>query len=88
MIEMRNNIIDKRDAGSTISKMLNIRQVREALGLSYKNIIDLVNRGELRCFRYIGKGGPVERGTVDRNTTGLRFKESDIAAFLDEYQIK
>jgi predicted DNA-binding transcriptional regulator AlpA len=64
-------------------RMLNIRQVRDKLGLSYAEVIRLVQTGRLRAYRYAGTG-PVARDTVETDTRGLRFRDSDIEAMLEE----
>jgi hypothetical protein len=63
-------------------KMLNIRQVRDRLGLSAHEVIRLVRNGRLRAYRYAG--GPVSRSAVRFDTQGLRFRESDIEAMLED----
>jgi len=61
--------------------MLNIREVREALGLSYEQVIRLVREGKLPAYKFIG--GPVSRADLEQDTKGLRFKDSDINEMLD-----
>jgi hypothetical protein len=62
-------------------RMMNIREVRDRLGLSAHEVIKLVRAGRLRAYRYAG--GPVSRLDVRYDTQGLRFRESDIAAMLE-----
>ena len=62
-------------------KMLNIRQVRDRLGLSYAEVIRLVQTGRLRAYRYAGTG-PLSRSDVRMDTQGLRFQETDIEQML------
>lgn len=64
-----------------MTRMLNIREVRDILGLSYSGVIRLVQRGDLRAYKYVG--GPANRYEVRDDTKGLRFRESDIEAMLE-----
>jgi predicted DNA-binding transcriptional regulator AlpA len=64
-------------------RMLNVRDVRLALGLSAHEVLKLVRTGKLRCYRYVGDG-PVKREDVHGQTAGLRFRESDIEAMLED----
>jgi hypothetical protein len=68
-----------------MTRMLNIREVRDVLGLSYLGVIQLVQRGDLRAYKYVG--GPVNRYEVRDETKGLRFRESDIEEMLEATQI-
>lgn len=65
-----------------MTKMLNIRDVRDVLGLSYIGVIKLVRSGQLRAYSYTS-GGPVSREEVTDETRGLRFKESDVDEMLE-----
>jgi len=67
--------------------MLNIRQVRDLLGLSYDNVIRLVREGKLTAYRY-WEDGPTDRHTLDISTQGLRFKQTDVAEFLEQSLVK
>ncbi len=69
-----------------MSKMLNIREVRDLLGLSYVGVIKLVRSGQLRAYSYAA-GGPVDRRTITDDTRGLRFRESDIEEMLEASQV-
>jgi predicted DNA-binding transcriptional regulator AlpA len=64
-------------------KMLNIRQVRDKLGLSYAEVIRLVQSGRLRAYRYAGSG-PLSRSEIQWDTKALRFRNSDIEQMLEE----
>lgn len=68
-------------------RMLNIREVRDLLGLSYDEVVRLVRNGSLRCYLYVG-GGPVKRSEVDFNTKGLRFKTEDVEELLEASLVK
>ena len=63
-------------------KMLNIRQVRDRLGLSYIEVINLVKSGRLRAYRYAGSGR-LGRTDITPDTQGLRFRESDIHELIE-----
>lgn len=63
--------------------MLNIRQVRDRLGLSTAEVIRLVQTGRLRAYRFAGSG-PLSKSEIRMDTQGLRFRESDIVQMLDE----
>lgn len=64
-------------------KMLNIKQVRDQLGLSYVEVINLVQTGRLRAYRYAGSGR-LGRSDITPDTQGLRFRESDIDALIKQ----
>ncbi len=66
-------------------RMMNIREVRDRLGLSYIGVIMLVQSGQLRAYKYVG--GPANRHEVRDDTKGLRFRESDIEAMLEASQV-
>ncbi len=70
-----------------MTKMLNILQVRDMLGLSYAEVTALVQSGRLRAYRYAGSG-PINRDEVTTYTRGLRFRESDIEEMLESSLIK
>ncbi len=64
-----------------MTKMLNIREVRDVLGLSYAEVIKLVQSGRLRAYKYAG--GPASREDITLESKGLRFRDSDIEQMLD-----
>lgn len=66
--------------------LLNIKQVRDVLDTSAGVIIGYVQRGELPAYRFAG--GRVERQSVTRDTTGLRFKPSDVLALIEKQLVK
>ncbi len=68
-------------------RMINIREVRDVLGLSYDEVIRLVRTGSLRAYKYVGSG-PVSRSEVDFDTKGLRFKSQDVEELLEATLIK
>ncbi len=68
-----------------MTKMLNIREVRDILGLSYNGVIRLVKSGQLPAYKYIG--GRVDRHALPFDERGLRFKESEIEAMLDKSKV-
>ncbi len=68
-------------------RMMNIRQVRDTLQLSAFEVIGLVQTGRLRAYRYAGTG-PVSRSEIGPETSGLRFRESDIEGMLEDSLVK
>ncbi len=68
-------------------RMLNIREVRDVLGLSYDEVIRLVRNGSLRCYKYVGSG-PVSKKEVSFDTKGLRFKTEDVEELLEASLVK
>ena len=62
--------------------MLNIKQVRDRLGLSYAEVINLVKTGRLRAYRYAGSG-QLGRSDITPDTQGLRFKVSDVDELVE-----
>ena len=64
------------------TQMLNIRQVRDRLGSSYAEVINLVRTGRLKAYRYAGSGR-LGRTDIQPDTQGLRFKESDIDQLIE-----
>lgn len=67
-------------------RMMNIREVRDILGLSYDEVIRLVRSGSLRAYKYAG--GPVSRSEVHFDTKGLRFKSGDVEKLLEVSLVK
>lgn len=67
-------------------EMLNIKQVRDRLGLSYGEVINLVTTGRLRAYRYAGSGR-LGRTDITPDTKGLRFCESDIDKLIEQSQV-
>ena len=68
-----------------MTKMMNIREVRDILGLSYNGVIRLVKSGQLPAYKYIG--GRVDRHTLGYEERGLRFKEDEIEAMLNQSKV-
>ncbi len=66
-----------------MTKMLNIIDVRNYLGLSTSQVIRLVQSGRLKTYRYAGKGA-LNRHEVTLDTRGLRFRESDVEELLEQ----
>jgi hypothetical protein len=66
---------------------LNIKQVRDALGLSYQQVIRLVRSCDLRAYHYVG-GVPVTKEEVTEDTYGLRFRASDVNEMLEQFLVK
>lgn len=61
--------------------LLNPREVKDYLGVSYRVLAGLVQRGELRAFKVTGE--PVSREFMGDQTFGLRFYPEDVKEFLD-----
>lgn len=68
-------------------RMMNIREVRDVLGLSYDEVIRLVRGGSLRAYKYAGSG-PVRRSEIDFDTKGLRFRSQDVEELLKASLVK
>ncbi len=68
-------------------RMINIREVRDVLGLSYDEVIRLVRNGSLKAYKYVGSG-PVARSEVGFDTKGLRFRSQDVEELLEATLIK
>jgi predicted site-specific integrase-resolvase len=68
-------------------RMMNIREVRDVLGLSYDEVIRLVRNGSLRSYRYVG-GNPVTKSDVGFDTKGLRFRSEDVEELLKASLVK
>jgi hypothetical protein len=64
-----------------------MRDVRDLLGLSTGEVINLVRTGRLRAYRYAGDG-PITIGQVSYDTRGLRFRTADIEAMLGRSLIR
>ena len=71
----------RRDIHMT-DTLLNIKQVRDRLGLSYAEVINLVKTGRLRAYRYAGSGR-LGRTDITPDTQGLRFKVSDVDELIE-----
>lgn len=69
------------------NRMLDIKEVRDYLGLSYNELIRLVRIKRLKAYKYAGDG-PMTIGEVSHQTRGLRFRESDVEDMLERSRIK
>lgn len=72
---------DERKIREEMDYMLNIAQVKAILNISYPQIFKLIKTGELPVTKVLGE--PVALAEIEQFTTGLRFKPSDLQAFLD-----
>jgi predicted DNA-binding transcriptional regulator AlpA len=70
-----------------MTKMLKIIEVRDMLGLSCAEVINLVQSGRLRAYRYAG-GGPISRSQLQTGTTALRFRKEDIEQMIEASLVK
>lgn len=68
-------------------RMLSMKDVRDRLGLSYAEVINMVRAGRLRAYRYAGSG-PISREELSHDTRGLRFRTSDVEEMLERTLIK
>ncbi len=66
--------------------MLTLKEVRDVLGISYGVILGHVRNGYLRAYKVTGE--PVRREEVGDKTYGLRFKPSDLRAYLSTVLVK
>ena len=72
------------DAG--FEPMLNMKHVRDILGVSYGVLYGLIAEGKLKAYKVTGE--PVRREEIDRTVYGLRFNPMDVREFLDNQEIK
>ena len=63
-------------------KMLNMKQVRDRLGLSASEVIRLVQDRRLKAYRYTGSGR-LGRTDLTPDVQGLRFKEQDVDELVE-----
>ena len=70
-----------------MTRMMNLIDVRNMLGLGTNQVIRLVQSGELRCYRYSGTG-VLNKNEVTVDTHGLRFRESDVEELLEASLIR
>ena len=70
----------------TTGQMLGMKDVREMLQLSTREVINLVRTNRLRAYKYAGE--PITIGRVSHQTTGLRFRYSDIERMLEASRIR
>ncbi len=64
-----------------MEELMTIKDVKRVLGTSYGVILAHVSRGLIPAYKVTGE--PVRREEVSENTTGLRFKPSDVRAYLN-----
>ena len=69
-----------------LERMLNMKDVRDILGVSYGVIYGLIREGRLRAVRVTGD--PVSRDTINDTVLGLRFRPTDVREFLRNQTIK
>lgn len=68
-----------------MEEMMNIREVGKVLGVSAATVIDQVAAGDLPAYRVLGTR--VDKESVTYDTTGLRFKPSDLRDYLSSVLI-
>ena len=62
------------------SQSVNIKDVRDLLGVSYEFIYELIREGRLKAVCLNGK--PVGAEEVDKDTRSLRFYPQDVREFI------
>lgn len=67
-------------------RLMTMKDVRDILGVSYGVIYAHIEAGKLRAFKVTGE--PVTRREVGTDTTGIRFRPSDVREFLLRQQIQ
>lgn len=67
------------------STLLNIKDVRDLLGVSYDFIYMLIRRGKLKAISL--NGDHVDSTEVDERTRSLRFYPSDVRDFIRNSEI-
>ncbi len=60
--------------------MLNMKDVRDILRVSYGVIYGLIREGKLKAVRITGE--PVSKNTINDTVLGLRFRPTDVRKFL------
>ena len=63
-----------------LERLLNMKDVRDILGVSYGVIYELIRDGKLEAVRVTGE--PVSQDAVDDTVLGLRFRPTDIRESL------
>lgn len=63
-------------------RMLNINMVRDRLGLSYGEVINVEQSGRLKAYRYAGSGR-LGKSDITPDTQGLRFKAADVDELIE-----
>ena len=63
-----------------LERMLSMKDVRDILGVSYGVIYGLIREGKLKAVRVTGE--PVGKNEVNDSVFGLRFRPTDVRAFL------
>ena len=76
----------KEQTTEELQRMLNMKDVRDILGVSYGVIYGHIRDGKLKAVRVTGE--PVSRHAIDGTVQGLRFKPSDVRDFLQNQAIK
>jgi excisionase family DNA binding protein len=67
------------------SQLLNMKDVRDLLGVSYDFIYELIRQRRLRAVSLPGRA--VEASDVDEQTRSLRFYPQDVREFIKNSEI-
>ena len=70
---------------ATEERMLNVKQVRDLLGVSTSTLVRLIRDGKLPVYRY---DAPLSIGQVAHDTRGLRFRSKDVEEMLHNSRIR
>jgi hypothetical protein len=65
---------------SELERMLNMKDVRDILGVSYGVIYGLIREGKLKAVRVTGE--PISKDAVNDSVLGLRFRPTEVRDFL------
>lgn len=68
-----------------IENFLTVNDVRAILRTGVATIIDLVRESDL--IAYNGSGRPLDLESLNPNTRGLRFKPSDVEAYIESLRL-
>ena len=63
-----------------LERMLNMKDVRDILGVSYGVIYGLIREGKLKAVRVTGE--PISKDAVNDTMLGLRFRPTEVRDFL------
>ena len=63
-----------------LERMLNMKDVRDILGVSYGVIYGLIREGKLKAVRVTGE--PISKDAVNDSVLGLRFRPTEVREFL------
>jgi hypothetical protein len=73
------------EAYHSFSRLMSIRDVRNALGLSSARVIALIRDGEFDCYNV--SGNPIERSTINEDTRGVRITPESLRDYMNSIKI-